>query len=256
MMDARKPQMGDPNTEIGGADQQLPATSHTAFAALRGADPVRREEELARLVKLYWKPVYCLVRRTRSSSNEDAKDLTQDFFAEVIVGGGLVDQYEPGKGTFRAYLKGALRNFLSKRVRDASREKRGGGAKPLSLDFADADLEQILPDGDALSPEEAFDSAWRNEVLVRATGRLEDQLKAQGKGLYFEVFKRYDLEEGGETLSYEDLGRQLRLSADDVKNYLTRTRQEFRHVVRAILAESVENPEGLAEEWNALFGGG
>lgn len=247
--------MGDSNTEIGGSDQQLPVTSHTAFAVLRGADPARREQELERLVRLYWKPVYCLVRRTRNSSNEDAKDLTQDFFAEVIVGGGLVDQYEPGRGTFRAYLKGALRNFISKRVRDASREKRGGGARVLSLDLSEADLEQILPDVDAMSPEDAFDSAWRNEVLVRATRKLEEQLKAQGKQAYFDVFRRYDLEEGGETLSYEQLGRELRLSSDDVKNYLTRTRQEFRHVVRSILCESVENPEGLAEEWNVLFGG-
>jgi RNA polymerase sigma factor (sigma-70 family) len=247
--------MGDPNTDIGGADQQMPATSHTAFAVLRGRDPARREAELERLARIYWKPVYCLVRRSRMATNEDAKDLTQDFFTEVILGGSLVDQYEPGKGTFRAYLKGALRNFMAKRSRDAGREKRGGNTRILSLDVAEADLEQILPDADAMTPEEAFDSAWRNEVLVRATRRLEEQLRTQGKQVYYDVFRRYDLEEGSQTLSYEQLGRELRLSADDVKNYLTRTRQEFRHVVRSILCESVENPEGLAEEWKALFGG-
>src|SRR5205814_5812141 len=69
--------MDDPQTEIGGNGRQLPVTSHTALASIRSGDPLRRDAELERLVQLYWKPVYSLIRRAWAATNEDAKDLTQ-----------------------------------------------------------------------------------------------------------------------------------------------------------------------------------
>jgi RNA polymerase sigma factor (sigma-70 family) len=244
--------MADPDTEIGGQDRALPTTSYTVLASLKGKDGAAREAE--RLVQLYWKPVYCLVRRSWANSNEDAKDATQDFFTEVVLGDGFARGYEPKQGSFRSYLKGALRNFLAKRTRDGSREKRGGGNRPLSLDLPDTDLEAILPDAHALAPEEAFDRAWRDVVVARAAALVEERLGLEGKRVYFEVFRRYDLDpEDG--VSYESLAKSLRLSTDDVKNYLTRCREEFRSSVRAVLCESVGSAEILAQEWEALFGG-
>lgn len=248
--------MEDPQTEIGGSGRQLPVTSQTALASIRSGDPVRRDAELERLVGLYWKPVYSLIRRAWAATNEDAKDLTQDFFANVVLQENFAERYTPARGSFRGYLKGALRNFLSKRSRDDSREKRGGGVRVTSLTIRDSDLEEILPDDQALRPDEIFDSAWRTVVLERATRLLSERLEAQGKRLYFEVFKRYDLESEDGVTSYEAIARELRLSVDDVKNYLTRSREEFRNAVRSILCESVGSPEDLSLEWNALFGGG
>ena len=114
--------MDDPQTEIGGNGRQLPVTSHTALASIRSGDPQRRDAELERLVQTYWKPVYSLIRRAWAATNEDAKDLTQDFFATVVLQDNFAERYAPSRGSFRGYLKGALRNFLSKRSRDDSRE--------------------------------------------------------------------------------------------------------------------------------------
>jgi RNA polymerase sigma factor (sigma-70 family) len=246
--------MGDLNTEIGGPGRALPTTEHPLLASIREGDPRRRDAELERLVTLYWKPVYTLIRRTWAKSNEDAKDLTQDFFSEVVLQGNLAERYTPQKGSFRAYLKGALRNFLAKRTRDETREKRGGGVRVSSLNIPDGELEEILPDADALKPEEVFDGTWRRVVLDRATRILQDRLAQQGKRVYFEVFRRYDLEAADGNASYESLARELRISSDDVKNYLTRSREEFRNAVRSVLCESVGTPEDLSAEWAALFG--
>jgi RNA polymerase sigma factor (sigma-70 family) len=247
--------MDDRNTEIGGAERQLPVTSHTALASLRGGDPQLREVELERLVQLYWKPVYSLIRRSWASTNEDAKDLTQDFFAEVVLKDSFAERYAPSRGSFRAYLKGALRNFLAKRVRDGAREKRGGNVRVTSLHIQDADLDGLIPDDQALRPEEVFDRTWRTVVLGRATEMLSHHLQSQGKRVYFEVFKRYDLESEDGKTSYETVARELGIGVDDVKNYLTRSRELFREVVRSILCESVGSPEDLSQEWDVLFGG-
>ena len=142
--------MDDPQTEIGGNGRQLPVTSHTALASIRSGDPARRDAELEKLVQLYWKPVYSLIRRAWAATNEDAKDLTQDFFATVVLQDNFAERYTPARGSFRGYLKGALRNFLSKRSRDDSREKRGGGVRVTSLTIRDSDLEEVLPDDQAL----------------------------------------------------------------------------------------------------------
>lgn len=246
--------MSDPQTEIGGSERQLPTTSHTRLASIRGGDPARRDAELERLVRLYWKPVYVLVRRARTATNEDAKDLTQDFFAEVVLSEGFAERYTPERGSFRSYLKGALRNFLSRRTRDDSREKRGGHVRISSLQIRDSDLQDILPDDQSIRPEEVFDAAWRGVVLARAADHLKERLTAQGKAGYFEVFRRYDLEPVEGRTSYETVARELSISVDDVKNYLTRSREEFRGSVRAVLCESVGSPEDLSAEWDALFG--
>src|SRR5262249_36209232 len=139
--------------------------------------------------------------------------------------------------------------------RDDSREKRGGGVRVTSLTIRDSDLEQVLPDDQALRPDEIFDSAWRTVVLDRATRLLGERLEAQGKRTYYELFKQYDLEAVDGASSYEAIARELRISVDDVKNYLTRSREEFRNAVRSILCESVGSPEDLSQEWDALFGG-
>jgi RNA polymerase sigma factor (sigma-70 family) len=247
--------MDDPQTEIGGSGRQLPVTSHTALASIRSGDPQRRDAELERLVQAYWKPVYSLIRRAWAATNEDAKDLTQDFFATVVLQDNFAERYTQARGSFRGYLKGALRNFLSKRSRDDSREKRGGGVRVTSLTIRDSDLEEVLPDDQALRPDEIFDSAWRTVVLDRATRLLGERLEAQGKRVYYEVFKRYDLEAVDGATSYDAIAKELRISVDDVKNYLTRSREEFRNAVRSILCESVGSPEDLSQEWEALFGG-
>jgi RNA polymerase sigma factor (sigma-70 family) len=246
--------MGDLFTEIGGAARELPATSQASLESIRGGDASRRDAELERLAQLYWKPVYALIRRGGVSTNEDAKDLTQDFFAEVVVRGGVAERYSPGLGSFRAYLKGALRNFLANRARDESRQKRGGRTRPASLHIGDGDLEDLLPDAHAVAPEEAFDRAWRGVVLRRAAELLRERLAGQDKAIYFEVFRRYDLEpaEGGPC--YESLARDLGLTPDDVKNYLTRSREEFRRAVRAVVSESAASAEEFSAEWEALFG--
>jgi RNA polymerase sigma factor (sigma-70 family) len=238
---------------MGGPGRALPTTSHPLLASIREGDPARRDAELEKLVGLYWKPVYSLIRRSWARTNEDGKDLTQDFFAEVVLEGNLADRYTPEKGSFRAYLKGALRNFLAKRTRDGSREKRGGGVRISSLNIPDAELQDVLPDPGALAPEEVFDHTWRRVVLDRATRILQERLTKEGKRVYFEVFRRYDLEDGN--ASYEALARELRISSDDVKNYLTRSREEFRNAVRSVLCESVGSPEDLSAEWDALFSG-
>src|SRR5438874_567930 len=69
-------------------------------------------QHLHRMVEQYWKPVYCVIRYSWRKDREDACDLTQEFFASVVINGSLVASFSPDAGSFRGYLKGAVTNFM------------------------------------------------------------------------------------------------------------------------------------------------
>ena len=246
--------MGDVDTWIGGTAGEFPTTRGSVLASLNEGASGGPDRDLDRLIALYWKPVYCLIRRSASRANEDAKDLTQEFFTRIVLEGTLAERYTAAKGTFRAYLKTAVRNFLRNEHRDETRLKRGGSDSILALEFRSGDLNRMLPDDQTLPPEQLFDRTWRSVVLGKAVQILQDRLTSQGKSEFFEVFRRYDLEADGAGVSYETIGRALHLSADTVKNHLTRAREEFRHAVRSVVCGTVADARDLTSELRELFG--
>lgn len=246
--------MANQETEIGGIDRAFPSTSWTILKTLRNRDASDYSAAAQRLVDQYWKPVYCLIRHVWKKSNEDAKDLTQEFFVSSVLEGSLVEHFAPDRGSFRAYLKSSLHNFMKDMARTAGRKKRGGDARILSLNIEDFELSEIVPDAHAMTPDQVFDAAWKNVVLARSVEFLEKSLQEQGKPAYFEVFKRYDLDPNSSQPSYRTVGEALGLTADTVKNYLTRAREEFRKAVLAVVSDYVDNRNDLSAEMNELFG--
>lgn len=100
------------------------------------------------LCAAYWKPVYKYVRLRWNPSSEDAQDLTQGFFAQVIER-GLLDKYDPAKGRLRTFLRMCVDSFVINDEKAAKRLKRGGNASHVALDFAGAEEEM---GGAALDP--------------------------------------------------------------------------------------------------------
>ncbi|MBV8880042.1 MAG: sigma-70 family RNA polymerase sigma factor, partial [Planctomycetaceae bacterium] len=243
--------MGDLDTRIGGPAGSFPSTRQSVLEALGDLDARERDRDLERLISLYWKPVYCLIRRTGARSNEDAKDLTQEFFTRVVLQGALPERFTPDKGSFRAYLKTSVRNFLRNEHRDATRLKKGA---PLPLEIGDVDLLAVVPDAQALPPDQVFDASWRSVVIGKAVQILQERLAAANKSALFDVFRRYDLEDDGARASYESVGRALGIGPDTVKNHLTRAREEFRKAVRDVVCATIADPKDLTTELQELFG--
>jgi RNA polymerase sigma factor (sigma-70 family) len=227
----------------------FPLTSWTVLKGCREEDAARRKSSLDRLIGLYWKPVYWTLRRTWAGSDEDAKDLTQDFFTEVVLKSSFLDRASPHLGSFRSFVKGAVRKFAQHAVRDGLALKRGGGAVISSLDQAGLEFE---PAGNG-TPEETFDQAWESVVLERALQILEQNLSSRGRGLSWKVFEAYDLTSDPE-VSYESLGRTFGIPPETVKESLKRTRKELLSIAREILKDGVDSPEALDLELRTLFG--
>jgi DNA-directed RNA polymerase specialized sigma24 family protein len=73
------------------------------------------------------------VRYKFRKSNEDAKDLTQSFFASALER-EFFQRFDPALAAFRTYLRMAVERFAASRHAAESRDKRGGGVAFEPLD--------------------------------------------------------------------------------------------------------------------------
>src|ERR1044071_8935265 len=89
-------------------------------------------QALENLCQAYWYPIYVYVRR-RGYGPEDAQDLTQDFFAQLIAKQHL-RLADSNKGRFRSFLLATLNFFLAREWSRAHRQKRGGKFQFVSWD--------------------------------------------------------------------------------------------------------------------------
>ena len=103
------------------------------------ADPASPEsrQALADLCGQYWYPVYAYIRR-RGNARHRAEDLTQEFFARLLEKNGLAAA-DRARGRFRTFLLAACQHFLANVHDYETARKRGGGIRPLPLDFDDGE---------------------------------------------------------------------------------------------------------------------
>jgi RNA polymerase sigma factor (sigma-70 family) len=234
----------------------FPATRLSVLEAVRAADPERRRLAWEALVLAYWRPVYKWLRLRFRLSREDAEDLTQGFFARALEK-GFFDAYDPARGRFRTFLRACLEGYAANQHAAARREKRGGGALHLALDFAAAEGE--LPA--AASTADADPDAWFQREFVRAlfaqaVADLRRRCEREDRAQRFAAFERYDLRPASdaERPSYAALAAELGTSVSQVTNHLAWARREFRRSVLETLRALTASDEEFRAEARAIFG--
>jgi len=205
---------------------------------------------LESLCRAYWQPIFFFARR-KGHSEEDAKDMTQQFFFKLLEGNGFAG-LDPGKGKFRTFLLTAFTHFLCNEYDRARTEKRGGGKIMISLD----ELAEENGGSPIASPETSaailFDLKWARTVVKQALERLNIEMVATGKNLQFDALKGYlaAQADGGE---YSEAAQKLGLADASVAVMVHRLRVRYRELVRSEVARTVTNPAELAEEMRHLF---
>lgn len=240
------------DTEMGGGVREFPSTVWGDFLDLRAGDPERSRAVFEQLARTYWKPVYAYIRTKWARTNEDAKDRTQDFFAWMLET-DFLGRVDPNRGRFRAFLKVALDHYLTDRDRMDKATKRGGAHRVISIDGGPEDSAPFdVKDGAGATPDQLMDEVWRRELFARAVDRLERDLLAEGKTVYFSVFRDYFLG-GEEAVEYGDLSKRYGISASDVSNYLMHSKRRFRAILAELVAQTVSTPGDLEEELRWVY---
>jgi RNA polymerase sigma factor (sigma-70 family) len=239
----------DADTAIGGPRDRFPSTRHSLLAVVQAADSPARRQALDDLIAVYWKPVYKHVRGKWRASNEEAKDLTQAFFA-ALLDRNLIARFDPSRASFRTYLRVCLDGFVAHEREAGRRLKRGGGTVALSLDFAAAEREWEAADPGA-APDEIFEREWQRQLFALALADLAAECAAE-KPAHYAVFAAYDLTDG-ERPSYDELAQRFQLPATQITNYLAWARRRLRQLVLARLTTVTTSPEEQRREERLLL---
>ena len=242
------------DTGIGGARHQFPLTRWSILEGARSAEPEQRQRALDVLVSAYWKPVYKYIRLHWGKENEQAKDLTQDFFTRLIEK-QLLDRFDPAKARLRTYMRVCVDGLVMNADKASQRQKRGGDVALLSLDFESAEGELMhLPVAAPGGPEDFFAKEFARSLFGLAVDRLRDECEAKGKSLHFKLLELYDIEEGGKELTYEEVAARFGIKATAVTNYLSYARREFRRIVLEELRTMTASEEEFRREAATLLG--
>lgn len=213
------------------------------LASRRREEPAGREA-VESLCRDYWYPLYAFVRRT-GCSPEDAQDLTQAFFARLLVQNRL-DAAAPEKGRFRTFLLVSLKRFLTTEWRRGQAQKRGGGTAHVSMSILEAEDRYAAEAVERMSPEALFDRQWALTLLERAMLRLREEYAGSGRGEVYEALKGLLAAPAG-SASCAEAAKAAGLSEGAARVAMHRMRRRFRECFREELAQTVA-PEEMEEE--------
>ena len=211
-----------------------------------GNDPKAAQIALDSLCAAYWQPI-CQYIRYRGQSADDAEDLTQEFFHQLMVRPkNLFQEVQQERGKLRTYVCVAVKRHVADAVRKQTRLKRGGGVTTFSLrDECDSFQAEVADSG---APDRHFDRRWTEAIIKRTLAELEREYVSKGKRALFDELKGY-LSVDEELVPQVEAAERLGMKIGTLRMNLNRIRERFGEIFRKKVAETV--PEGSSEEIDA-----
>ena len=205
-----------------------------------------------------WGAIYAYIRQA-GRSDEHARDLTQGFIADVLLGRGLLAKLDERRGQFRTLLLSAVRNYLADAYRHDHAARRHPGHGRIVAAGNDSHDDGLV-DRTTPAPEAAFNRAWVAALVREAAADLQAECLASGREAAWDIFDRRVLRpmlEGAEPPTYEALVARWGLHAPtQVSNTIVAMRRAFAtHLVRRMGACSGDGARGQIRELLTLLEG-
>lgn len=232
-------------------------TAHGVFVTTRWSRVVKAGdleqadagEALAELCRDYWRPLYCFARG-KGRTPEDAQDLTQGFLANLLEKNGFAAA-DRTRGRFRTFLLGAFCHFMANQHRDQARQKRGGGAPPISLHDPEVELLYAQQARDEETPERIFERSWALALLERVMDRLRGEYDKAGRGALFSALQPQLT--GGGRPGYAKMAAETGLSESALTVALHRMRKRYGLLLRQEITDLVESEGEVEDELRHLM---
>jgi RNA polymerase sigma-70 factor (ECF subfamily) len=235
------------DADAGGA---IFATTHWSVVLAAQGESSGAQAALETLCRSYWMPLYAFIRR-EGVPIEEAKDLTQDFFARGLERRDF-ETARREKGRLRSYLLVSLKHFLANERSRTMTAKRGRGEKAFSLEeiaeHKRFDLEPI----DSLTADQIYEQQWAAAVLDQVLASLDHEYRDSGRGLLFDRLKTLLADEPGHP-SQAQIGAELGMTENAVKQAFHRLRLRYREVLRDQIAHTVATPSEVEDELRHLI---
>ncbi len=189
----------------------FPETQWSRLGALKDCTVETKNRLLNDLIARYCMLLFCYTRR-QGASNEEARDLVQDFFSNCLLK-ELFQRAGPTRGRFRTFLLACLENHLNNAYRGAHAKRRRPEKGLVSLDDLLGQDDLVYDPPDHETPEAVFHRVWAAELVRRVLKELEKEFKNGGKRTHYELFRLRIMEpalEGGGTAPHGGIVRTVR----------------------------------------------
>ena len=225
-------------------------TTHWSVVLEAQGESPAAQDALEKLCRTYWRPIYSFLRR-QGFGPEEAKDITQGFFAQLLERRSL-NAVRQEKGRLRSYLLGALKYFLADEQRRAMAIKRGKGERLIPLEELRADEGTDMEPADPLTPEMIYEHRWALTVLECVMSRLKDEYRAAGNAALFDLLKQLLPDEPGAP-SQAEIAAHLGITENAVRQAFYRFRQRYQSLLREQIAHTVATPGDIEDELRHLI---
>jgi RNA polymerase sigma factor (sigma-70 family) len=227
-----------------GGDGYWDKTHWSVILAVEDPRSPNHQQAREQFARAYWRPVYKFVRK-KGHSREEAQDLTQEFFMQLLENGVLAGVTREG-GKFRSVILKYLTNFLTSEWKRERTQKRGGGQTHIPFEeINEAACQKELADQE--TPEALFDRNQAQAVVDQVLLHLRAEYVAEGNGRLYDCLQGF-LPGGQEEISQEEAARRLHMSIEAVRVALHRMRERARKLLcREVAAPGMKSEEVDAE---------
>jgi len=230
-------------------DPSFATTRWTDVVAAGGRDPAAARAALETMCRAYWYPLYADARR-RGADVHRASDLVQGFFAALLEK-GWVEDADPARGRFRAFLLTAFRRFDAKDHAKAVAAKRGGDVRIVPIDATGGESRLRLEPSHGLTPDRAFDRRYALTLLGRALDRTREEFLRTHPAAHFDALAPF-LGGAGEELAHADLAAALGTTPGAVRVTVHRLRARYGRNLRAEVRDTVADDAAVDDELRQL----
>jgi RNA polymerase sigma factor (sigma-70 family) len=226
------------------------ATTHWSVVLEAQGESPAAQKALEKLCRTYWRSIYAFVRR-QGAGAEDAEDLTQGFFAQLLERKDL-NTVRKEKGRLRSYLLTSMKNFLTDESRHAMAVKRGKGQRLIPLDEIREREGVDLERSDRLTAEQIYERRWAFTVLEQVMARLREEYRSAGNVRFFDQMKKMLMDEPDRP-SQAQVASEFDMTENAVKQAFYRFRQRYQTLLREEIAHTVAMPGDVEEELRYLI---
>ena len=223
-------------------------TQWSVVLQAQGESPAA-QDALEKLCRTYWRPIYGFVRR-QGIAAEEAKDLTQGFFALLLERRDL-NAVRQEKGRLRSYLLTSVKHFLTNEHNRAMAVKRGAGQQLIPLQDLRERERLGFEHPETLPADQIYERRWALSLLQQVLVRLREEYRAAGNKALFDRLQK-SLTDEPDDASPAEIAREFEMTGSAVRQASYRLRRRYRQLLREEIAHTVMVPADIDDELRHL----
>ena len=209
---------------------------------------------LDELLAIYWYPLYAWAGRG-GRSPEAASDGVQDFLAKVCAQ-NLIARANGERGRLRSWLLKSFANHLASEHEQATRQKRGGDATHVPIDWTGAETAYLAEPALMSSPAALYARTWALSLMEEALERVATHYAETNRTPLFDALLPA-LESPLPEDTYAEVATRLSMTSAALRQASVRLRQRYRRALLdlAAIRLGITCEAQLEDELRALLGG-